>query len=375
MTGKILLSTDIGSDPDDALSLLTMFNTGMDLGGIYTVNGDVNARACIAKRMVDLACKKIPVARGASRPLANTKEPHYFFEDVYVEIEFLDEELNISRDKFPYKPLSKFGIIPDGVKDFTEKLSAGKHIVFSLAPMTNIALAIQRKPEIVKNIERLYAMGFCLNDGELEHNIVHDPEAAQIVAESDTPLTIIPSELCRRYRMPVDMLDQLDSLTGDYMRKMTKGFLAAWLSMNFRSCLLNPSSAGIQTNLANVLHTLFKERYMELKMLEDSYSAVFFTEKYFETYRNLISYLKEDKRPFMGEIINALEDMEPKTLSIADVYVPYCFLHPERLKTEQTTISCNPDGKTYRIPDGKKHEIVTDLDFDHFQYFVKQNLR
>ena len=49
MSKKILFSTDIGSDPDDALALLAMLNhPEIDLKGIYTVNGLVDFRSFIA---------------------------------------------------------------------------------------------------------------------------------------------------------------------------------------------------------------------------------------------------------------------------------------------------------------------------------------
>ena len=52
---KILVSTDIGSDVDDALALNVMLkHSGFNVEGIYTVNGDVNSRALIARHMVSL---------------------------------------------------------------------------------------------------------------------------------------------------------------------------------------------------------------------------------------------------------------------------------------------------------------------------------
>ena len=57
---KIILSTDIGSDVDDALSLLAMLNhPEINLEGIYTVNGDVDSRSRIAKHIVDLSGNNI----------------------------------------------------------------------------------------------------------------------------------------------------------------------------------------------------------------------------------------------------------------------------------------------------------------------------
>ena len=84
MKNKILLSTDIGSDIDDALALLGMLNQNLDLEAIYTVNGDVDTRSYIAKHMVDLSGKEIVVARGESQPLLGPK-PYTFYEEYHID--------------------------------------------------------------------------------------------------------------------------------------------------------------------------------------------------------------------------------------------------------------------------------------------------
>ena len=56
---KVLVSTDIGSDIDDALSLLVMLNSGINLEGVYTVNGDVDSRSFITHHLLKLAGKDI----------------------------------------------------------------------------------------------------------------------------------------------------------------------------------------------------------------------------------------------------------------------------------------------------------------------------
>ena len=88
MERKVLVSTDIGSDIDDALSILTMFNMGLNVRGIYTVNGDVDSRSYIAKHMVDLYGTGIPVGRGTAESLSGEK-PYSFCEDAYVDDKFV----------------------------------------------------------------------------------------------------------------------------------------------------------------------------------------------------------------------------------------------------------------------------------------------
>ena len=83
---RILVSTDIGSDIDDALTLLIILNhPGIDLAGIYTVNGDVDSRCYIAKRMVELAGIDVAVCRGTSNPLGALVKPYSWFENWLID--------------------------------------------------------------------------------------------------------------------------------------------------------------------------------------------------------------------------------------------------------------------------------------------------
>ena len=92
----------------------------------------------------------------------------------------------------------KVGIDPNGVEHLAEKLSGGKHTVFSIAPLTNLALILRDHPQSVRNIERLFVMGARFPEGEKEHNFRYDSQAAQEVLDSDISITIIPSDVCNR---------------------------------------------------------------------------------------------------------------------------------------------------------------------------------
>jgi len=77
----------------------------------------------------------------------------------------------------------------------------------------------------------------------------------------------------------------------------------------------------------------------------------------------------------MGNLVaDELIRFVPKSISVADVYVPYCFLNGDKLKIEKRTVNCDFKGKTY-FTSGEKHEIVTDLDFEHFQEYLKIYLK
>ncbi|MBL6991848.1 MAG: hypothetical protein ISR65_18845 [Bacteriovoracaceae bacterium] len=66
-----------------------------------------------------------------------------------------------------------------------------------------------------------------------------------------------------------------------------------------------------------------------------------------------------------------LEGLIAKDISISDVYVPYCLLHPEKLKIERKNLSCDNQGLTIIEP-GDKHNVIMDLDYNHFIDFIEK---
>src|SRR5213076_1516189 len=75
-------------------------------------------------------------------------------------------------------------------------------VIVTLAPLTNLALAVAKKPEIVANIGRCVVMGGApCCEGNVtpaaEYNIWVDPEAARIVVRSGLPIELVGWQLSR----------------------------------------------------------------------------------------------------------------------------------------------------------------------------------
>ena len=394
---KILLSTDIGSDPDDALSLLSMLNNpDIGLRGIYTVNGKVNCRAYIVKQMLNLAQKNIPIGVGTSKSIDGKLEPYTFHEEFLFDYDhFVDKKAtNSSGSKIIYKSLNKLGIIENGLEHMAEQLRNDKHIVFSIAPLTDISLLKKIYPESFKNIERLFIMGSNV-EGELEHNFRFDSVAANEVLSSDVPITLIPSYLCSKFRIPLEMLDSLDNtLVGQYVKMMVYAFVGEKLidktggelvdGIDFTSFLRRLSASNGDGKVENEEHfriSNFNKCFLtNFENGSPSLAQSDFWKDFDEFVNNLknpnLSYVYEGSYvgTYMGSMAaERLESLIPKFISIADVYVPYCYLHPDKLKTKRMTVNCDYKGNTY-VTKGNKHEVVVDLDFEHFKQFLKESL-
>lgn len=366
---KVLLSTDIGADIDDALSLLIMLNhPKIDLKGIYTTYGKVDERAFIARHMINLSKEKVKVALGESNPMSGNK-PSYHFEDFLVDDSFIDDNKTNLSLEIVYKSLKKNNICKEGIKDMSDKLSKYPYTLFSIGPLTNIAKLIEQEPEAIKKVEHLYAMAFNFKNTHLEYNSKLDPKAAQIVLDSDLPLTIIPKNLCDKFQLSVKELDSLKSSAGKYVKKMADSFIAKETAREFRNGEINRKLPK------EVLQNLdFKKE--DIDLIEDLYFAVSEPKKYFEKYNKIISDLKKSGKfkNIQKKIIRKLESFIPKSISVHDVFVPYCFLYPNKISIEKKTVKCDPLGNSY-LTKGKKHNIVVDIDFNHFESFLKKYLR
>lgn len=83
------------------------------------------------------------------------------------------------------------------------KAHSGELEIIALAPLTNIAIALNKAPEIVPMIKKVWFMGATLHAvGNItmgaEFNVWVDPEATDMVLRSGVPLVITPWETAKR---------------------------------------------------------------------------------------------------------------------------------------------------------------------------------
>lgn len=77
------------------------------------------------------------------------------------------------------------------------KEGKGELVLVALGPLTNIALALMKYPDLPKYVKRIYMMGGSRDYGNhsqyAEFNIWGDPHACHVVLESGIPIT---SRIC-----------------------------------------------------------------------------------------------------------------------------------------------------------------------------------
>lgn len=192
MPRKMIIDTDTASD-DAVAILMALQHPDIDVEAITVVSGNVPmAQGSInARYTVEQCGKRTPVYDGAAKPLLReTSHAKWFHGE--------DGMGNMHYPAPAAAPASGHG-----VDALIETIKANPGIILvSLGPMTNIALAVSKAPEIVGNVSRCVVMGgAACTVGNVtpaaEYNIWCDPEAARISFHSGLPIEMVGWELCR----------------------------------------------------------------------------------------------------------------------------------------------------------------------------------
>ncbi|QKV19578.1 nucleoside hydrolase [Oricola thermophila] len=189
-TRPIIIDTDPGQDDAIAI-LLALASPELDVLGITAVAGNVPLELTEknVRKICELAGKpETRVFAGASRPLVRK----------LVTAEYVHGKTGLDGPDLPEPtmPLQE----KDGVDFIIETLRerpAGEITLCTLGPLTNIALALIRAPDIAPKIGRIVMMGGGFFEGgnttpAAEFNIFVDPHAAKTVFTSGIPITMIP---------------------------------------------------------------------------------------------------------------------------------------------------------------------------------------
>ncbi|MEM1246460.1 MAG: nucleoside hydrolase [Acidobacteriota bacterium] len=203
---KIIFDTDTAYFLDDGAALVMLLQRPdlVEIVGVTVVSGNLWARQG-AEYMLHLlevtGNGHIPLYLGAQKPLANTAERAQFQREhlgglTYVGA-FGEKEIHADGDLEP--PFGgEFSEIRPQKQDAvsflidTFETQPGEITVLALGPMTNLAMALNLRPDLATEIPSLVFMGGALRvpgntSPYAEFNFWFDPEAAQQVMRSAIP--------------------------------------------------------------------------------------------------------------------------------------------------------------------------------------------
>jgi purine nucleosidase len=192
MTHKIILDTDIGTDVDDILALTLALNSPeLELLAVTTAYGDTRLRAKLTHQVLSMAgAAQIPVAAGATTSLTGERPVWWPGH----------EGRNSNAHKVPDTVIGDQSAVECLLE--TVRAHPGEVTIVALAPLVNLAQAIERDPQIMRRVRKIVMMGgvFGFHDPlrrlpVAEHNIVCDPEAARVVFDFGLPVDLFPLDV------------------------------------------------------------------------------------------------------------------------------------------------------------------------------------
>ena len=192
MARAFLIDTDVASD--DAVALIMALRAPeVRVVAITTVAGNVEVRQATQNALytAELCGADAPVFTGAEKPLRRVHQSATWFHG--------RDGLGDHGYAAPRRSPEKL----HAVDAMIEAIEANPGlVVVTLGPLTNLALALTRKPAIAALVGRCVIMGGApCCEGNVtpaaEYNIWVDPEAARIVMLSGLPVELVGWQTCR----------------------------------------------------------------------------------------------------------------------------------------------------------------------------------
>ena len=207
----IIIDCDPGQD--DAINLLLAMSSPdeLDILGITAVAGNVPLALTErnARLMCDIAGRSdIPVYAGCARPMVRD----------LVTAEHVHGTTGIDGAEIsePVLPLQE----QDAVDFIVDTLRAADDDTITLVPtgpLTNIATAIAKAPDVLPKVKEIVLMGGAMREGgnyspSAEFNILVDPQAADIVFKCGRPITQMGLDVSHQVLSTRERIDRIKKI-------------------------------------------------------------------------------------------------------------------------------------------------------------------
>lgn len=253
---KVILDCDPGngipgSDVDDGLAFgFLAAHPDVELLGITVVSGNTSTADGyrVARTMVSVEGREVPVIAGAVRAMSE------------------DPQKWIQRRARAEAPAGAFSVwdgvegpgdylapVDDDAAGFIIRIAAqhpGEVHLVAIGPLTNIAMALMRRPELASELASIHIMGGSFNaPGFLQElNFAVDPEAANMVLGCGAAIRLFPLDVTLLTNLTLSDLEQWETETpiGKYLVDTTRPWIEFQSAFRHRNgCALHDPLAAV----------------------------------------------------------------------------------------------------------------------------------
>lgn len=265
MKRPFLIDTDTASD--DAVAILMALSwPDVDVKGITTVSGNVPVHQAAANALYTCqVCGRgdVPVFIGAEKPLM--REPEYAF--------WFHGDDGMGNQHYPTaERAAEQQHAVDALIDII-KNTPGITLV-TLGALTNVAIAVKRAPEIMKNVERCVIMGgAACTVGNVtpaaEYNIWVDPEAAHIVFHSGLPIEMVGWEHSRGDSVlkqdEIDRIVAVQSIESQFIIDCNRHLIPAYEEQTGEKGMALPDAVAMAIALESSVCTQSESHFVDIE--------------------------------------------------------------------------------------------------------------
>ena len=264
MNRTFLIDTDTASDDAVAL-IMALKNPDVHVAAITVVAGNVDVQQGTRNALytVELCEAKVPVYSGAEKPLLRLYEDATWFHG--------RDGLGDHNYPAPRQSAEKL----HAVDAFIETVEANPGLVLvTLGPLTNVALAVSKRPKITTKVSRCVVMGGApCCEGNVtpaaEYNIWADPEAARIVMRSGLPVELIGWQLSRGdavlHEFEIAQVQTFNTKLADFAIECNSRAREAYRKQTGEDGIALPDPVAMCVALDPAIGTEWSEHYVEIE--------------------------------------------------------------------------------------------------------------
>lgn len=311
MSEKYPVWMDVDTGTDDAVALLCLHKLECaDILGLSTVCGNSGLENSYrnTRALNTIMKSSYPVYKGAAKPLM--REP-YHAADVHGKNGLGDVELPLPEDEKIYDEAAWDALYG------CAKEHKGELKLIATGPLTNLAIAFTKYPDLPGLLNTVLIMGGATQEGNVtpcaEFNIYADPEAAQIVFKAGVPIVLCPLDVTEKAILTPKDLEEIKNYGSEAGKFVYDMLQKPW---EFHKSL---GHEGVQMHdSCPVLYLAYPELFdaEEAGVVVETKGALtlgktvtdLYSDKQFE-FKNALVVLDVDTKAFVGKIKECIREI------------------------------------------------------------------